>query len=119
MRLWDQYTGAVRAKTGATSDYALAKVLKVTNQTAAFWRTAGALPNEATMFRAADLLRIDRRAAFLDLQIDKAERSKNAELVQVLREWRTLFPDVVPQSPTYHPPRFIPGYIEGTERKSA
>ncbi len=73
MKTTVEFLDAVKAKNGGISDYALAKVLGVTQQTVSRYRTKKDYLGDAMAIRVAELLEID--SAFV-LACSHAERAK-------------------------------------------
>lgn len=79
-----RYLEAVKEKTGAPSDYALAKVLNVTRQQVSLYKTKGQFIGGDVALRVADILEIDPVIVLSDIQADKAKTDDERAV------WRSL-----------------------------
>lgn len=80
-----QYLDAVKAKTGAASDYQLAKILSVSQQAVSKWRTKKDFLGDETAIKVAELLEIDSGIVIAAVHAERAksESERNA--------WRSMF----------------------------
>lgn len=69
------YVDAIKAKTGAASDYAVAKILDVKTQTISVWRNGKGGMSDETALKVASILDIE---PFIVLAAVHAERAKTA-----------------------------------------
>lgn len=80
------FLSAVKAKLNITSDYALAKALRVSKQTASKYASGQAIPGPAVGFRVAEILGEQPAAVVAIFERERAERDGKLEEVE---EWKT------------------------------
>lgn len=85
MNTTNEFLDAVKAKTGAGSDYKLANILEVTRGGISSYRTGRTCLDDETCLKVASILEIDPAMVFAAIY---AERSKNADAKAV---WKSLF----------------------------
>lgn len=73
MNATNKYLDAVKAKTGAPSDYALSVVLGISRQQISKYRTKGEYLGGETAVKAASILEIDPLLILSEIQIDKSK----------------------------------------------
>ncbi len=82
-----EYLAAVKAKLNITSDYALAKALKIKKQTASNYATGKNVPGPVVAFRVAEILGDQPAAVIADFEAERAERAGDDDDVKELRAW--------------------------------
>ena len=85
MKTTVEWLEAIKANTGATSDYQLAKLLSVTRQQISRYRNYGDIFSDETCFKVASILDIDPILVFASVH---AQKSKN-EIVKA--NWKVIF----------------------------
>jgi DNA-binding XRE family transcriptional regulator len=81
--LTNEYLDAVKAKLALPSDYALAKVLGITQSSVTQFRNGRSALGIETCMKVGEILRVDGHAVYADGQI---ERAKNAQISDFWRE---------------------------------
>lgn len=85
MKTTIEWLEAIKAKTGATSDYKLAQALGVSRQAISKFRNYGDIFSDETCFKVASILEIDPILVFASVH---AQKSKN-EIVKA--NWKVIF----------------------------
>jgi len=85
MNATNKYLDAVKAKTGAPSDYALAAILGITKQQISKYRNKGEYLGDGACMEAARILEIDPLIILAEIQAEKA-KSEPAKAV-----WKQLY----------------------------
>ena len=75
-----RYLEALKARTGGASDYRIAKILGVTQQTVSKWRTERDSFSTTTAEKVANALEIDPAEVVLAAQIDRAKTPEEKAL---------------------------------------
>ena len=77
------YLGAIKKRHNIKSDYAVAKLLKVSRQTISGYRNTGSTFDHVVAARAAALLDLDPVKVLADIEVERAERAKLPEQREV------------------------------------
>ncbi len=70
-----EYMDALKRAMGIESDYRLAKMLDVSNQTVSGWRTNVRHPDTLMCYRFAEVLKIDPARVIADIEFERAART--------------------------------------------
>lgn len=79
------YLALVKAKLHITTDYALAKALKVSKQTAGKYSSGAVVPGPVVAFRVAEILGDQPAAVVADFEAERAERDGKGDDAEYLR----------------------------------
>ena len=82
-----EYLDQVKSRHALTSDYQLAKRLQVPTQTVSNWRSGTSNPNTFLCFRLAELLDLPAHQVVADIELERAERTGQAETAATWRTW--------------------------------
>ena len=76
-----------KARTGAPSDYRLAKNLGVTPQAVSNWRAGRAWPDLLRLYQMATMAQVQPQVVIADIERDRAEMAGRADQAGAWREW--------------------------------
>jgi len=82
-----QYLDALKAATGITSDYGLAKSLGVTRQAVSNWRNGRECPAPLQCFAIAEAIKIAPSIVIADMERERAERRGQADQAGAWKAW--------------------------------
>ncbi len=82
-----QYLAAVKAKRNITSDYALAKALKISKQAASGYANGKNIPGPVVAFRVAEILGEQPAAVVAQFEKERAERAGKPEESEEWTDW--------------------------------
>lgn len=82
-----EYLDQVKARYSIPSDYALSKRLQVPTQTVSNWRTGARQPDNLACFRLAELLQLPADRVIADIELERAERTGQADQAAAWRQW--------------------------------
>ena len=85
MNTTNDYLNAVKAKTGAPSDYALAKKLELTRSAISKYRNLNTGFDNLTALKVASILEIDPMIVISSVSLEKAKTPTEKQL------WKTVF----------------------------
>jgi len=80
------YLAALMARRGLRSDYALAKLLRVSPQAMSKYQGGGEIPGPLIAFRIADELGVPRDRVVADIELERAEKAGRTEQAKGWRE---------------------------------
>jgi predicted transcriptional regulator len=81
-----EYLASVKARLQITSDYAMAKALKVSRQRASDYVLGKVIPGPVVAFRIAEIIGDQPAAVVADLEAERAERDGRPEEADYLRD---------------------------------
>ena len=82
-----EYLAAVKTKLNLSSDYKLAKALKVRQTLVSKWQHGKNVPGPVVAFRIAEILGDQPTAVLADFELERAEKTGDVEEVE---EWRGI-----------------------------
>lgn len=79
MDIWD-YLDEIRKLTNTGTNYAVAKMIGVSDQAMHNWKKQGSIPDAATCFKIADILHIEREEVLINVNLAGAKKPSDRKV---------------------------------------